>query len=198
MSHFDKRAKDWDKGNTQVDGAKLIADAIRKRVQLKDTMEVIDFGTGTGLLGFDIATSVKQVHGIDTSAKMLEKLEEKNSADLKIIPYMQDIIKEPLTQKFDGLVSSMTLHHIENLQEFFTTIRNTLTQDGFIAIADLEAEDGTFHSDNTGVFHFGFDETELCRVAGECGFVDIKFKNINTIKKPQRDFGVFLLTAKVA
>ena len=198
MSHFDKRAEGWDKGNTQVNGAKIIADVIRKNIALNSEMQIIDFGTGTGLLGFDLASSVKKVHGVDTSPKMLEKLEEKNTKELHIKPYCQDIIKEPLTQKFDGLISSMTLHHIENLQEFFTTIRNTLTTDGFIAIADLQTEDGTFHSDNAGVFHFGFDKTELCKIVEECGFKDIKFENINTIKKPHRDFGVFLLTARVA
>jgi len=197
MSHFDNRAQNWDKGNTQVTGAKIIANAIREKIDLSPTMEVIDFGTGTGLLGFDIATSVKQVHGIDTSAKMLEKLEEKNSDELKIIPYKQDIIKEPLTQKFDGLVSSMTLHHIENLKAFFTTISHILKDDGFIAIADLESEDGTFHSDNAGVFHFGFDKERLSQVVKECGFKNITFENINTINKPHRDFGVFLLTARI-
>jgi len=198
MSHFDKRAEGWDKGNIQVGGAKVIADAFREEITLNEEMELIDFGTGTGLLGFNIATAVKKVHGVDTSSKMLEKLEEKNTQELSIKPYCQDIIKDPLTRKFDGLVSSMTLHHIENLQAFFTTIRNTLNENGFIAIADLQKEDGSFHSDNAGVFHFGFDATELCEVVAECGFKDINFKNINTIKKPQRDFGVFLLTAKVA
>lgn len=196
MSHFDSRAQHWDKGNTQVTGAKIIANAIREKINLNDTMEIIDFGTGTGLLGFDIATFVKQVHGIDTSSKMLEKLQEKNSAKVSIIPYHRDIIKEPLEQKFDGLVSSMTLHHIENLQEFFKTIYATLKDDGFIAIADLESEDGTFHSDNTGVFHFGFDKQKLCDIAQECGFQNVVFENINTINKPHRDFGVFLLTAR--
>ncbi|MFK5938741.1 MAG: class I SAM-dependent methyltransferase [Sulfurimonas sp.] len=198
MSHFDKRAEGWDKGNTQVSGAKVIADAIRENIKLHNKMQLIDFGTGTGLLGFDIATSVKKVHGVDTSSKMLEKLEAKNTQELNIKPYCQDIIKEPLKEKFDGLVSSMTLHHIQNLQDFFTTIHDTLTQDGFIAIADLKTEDGTFHSDNIGVFHFGFDEAELCKIVQECGFKDIKFETINTIKKPHRDFGIFLLTAKVA
>ena len=198
MSHFDKRAEGWDRGNVQVDGAKVIADAIRKEILLNKEMQIIDFGTGTGLLGFDIASSVKKVHGVDTSPKMLEKLEAKNTNEFSIKPYCQDIIKEPLAQKFDGLISSMTLHHIQNLEDFFTTIRNTLMPNSFIAIADLQTEDGTFHSDNTGVFHFGFEKTELCKIVGECGFRDIKFKKINTIKKPQRDFEVFLLTAKVA
>ena len=34
MSHFDKRADGWDKGDTQVNGARIIADAIRKSVAL--------------------------------------------------------------------------------------------------------------------------------------------------------------------
>ena len=195
MSHFDTRAKNWDKGNTQVAGAKVIADAIQAKITLNDTMEIIDFGTGTGLLGFNIATSVKQVHGVDTSRKMLEKLEEKNSASLHIIPYHQDILEEPLTEKFDGLVSSMTLHHIENVRLFFQTVYKTLTENGFVAIADLEQEDRTFHSDNTGVFHYGFEKEALIKVVQECGFNHVSFENINTIKKTHRNFGVFLLIA---
>ena len=195
MSHFDKKAKDWDKGDIQVNGAKVIADAIAKEIKLHDNMEILDFGVGTGLLGFEIAKSVKKVYGVDTSPKMLEKLEEKNRENLNIIPLCQDIIKEPLSQKFDGLVSSMTLHHVENLKDFFTTIHNNLEKNGFISIADLESEDGTFHSDNIGVFHFGFDKATLVSIVQECGFKDLKFENINTINKPHRDFGVFLLTA---
>ena len=196
MSHFDKKAKDWDNGSVRVNGAKVIADAISKEIKLHDNMEVLDFGVGTGLLGFEIAKSVKKVYGVDTSPKMLEKLEEKNTKDLYITPLCQDIVKEPLSEKFDGIVSSMTLHHVENLKDFFTTIHSNLEKNGFIAIADLESEDGSFHSDNSGVFHFGFDNENLIDIVQECGFENIKVNNINTITKPHRDFGVFLLTAR--
>jgi len=195
MSHFDKRAEHWDKGNVQVAGARIIADAITQKIDLDKTMEILDFGVGTGLLGFEIAKSVGQVYGIDTSVKMLEKLEEKNTPNLHIIPLKHDMTQKKLEQKFHGIVSSMTLHHIEDLKDFFTKIYDNLHEDGFIAISDLEEENGTFHSDNSGVFHFGFEEEKLCNIVKECGFKDIKFENINTIHKPQRDFGVFLLTA---
>ena len=195
MSHFDKRAQGWDKGDIRVNGALIIANAIEKKITLVNNMKIIDFGVGTGLLGFEIAKKVDQVYGVDTSIKMLEKLEEKNSSTLRIKAIHQDIIKEPLKDTYDGLVSSMTLHHIEDLKAFFNTIYKTLNSNSFIAIADLEKEDGTFHSDNSGVYHFGFDKEELCKVVKECGFKNINFKNINTINKPQRDFGVFLLTA---
>ena len=195
MSHFDKRAEGWDSGDIRVNGAKTIADSINAKITLKDNMDIMDFGVGTGLLGFEIATRVKKVYGVDTSTQMLEKLKDKNSSELNIEAINQDIVKEPLTQTFDGLVSSMTLHHVEDLKAFFDVIYNNINEDGFIAIADLESEDGTFHSDNAGVFHFGFDNKELCDIVENSGFKDVKLENINTINKPHRDFGVFLLTA---
>lgn len=196
QDHFKDRAKEWDNASIRVNGAKKIADAIDKEIKLHNQMEILDFGVGTGLLGFDIATKVKKVYGVDTSANMLEKLKAKNTKDLSIDTYCQDIIKSPLEKSFDGLVSSMTLHHVEDLKAFFKTIYKNINENGFIAIADLEIEDGTFHSDNTGVFHFGFNEKELCKIATDAGFCQVSFKNINTINKPHRDFGVFLLTAK--
>jgi len=196
MSTFDKRAENWDSGNIRVNGARKIAESINAVVDLKDEMEIIDFGVGTGLLGFEVAKKVKQVYGVDTSTGMLEKLQEKNSEALSIISIKQDIIQEPLSQTFDGLVSSMTLHHVEDLRAFFTIIYSNIKENGFIAIADLEAEDGTFHGDNTGVHHFGFKEDELINIVEDCGFKEVHIKNINTLKKEHRDFGVFLLTAK--
>ena len=195
MSHFDKKAEGWDSGDIRVNGARTIADAINAKITLNNDMEIMDFGVGTGLLGFLIAKEVKKVYGVDTSTQMLAKLQEKNSSGLNIEPINQDIVKNPLTQTFDGLVRSMTLHHIENLEAFFNIIYKNIRSSGFIAIADLETEDGTFHSDNAGVFHFGFDKKELCKVVESCGFQDVKFENINTINKPHRNFGVFLLTA---
>ena len=194
--HFEKKADGWDTGNIRVDGAAKIATAINNKINLTSDMEIMDFGVGTGLLGFEIAKSVKKVYGVDTSETMLEKLREKNTPELSLEVYHQDITKEPIEREFDGIVSSMTLHHIEDLKAFFNIIYNNLGENGFIAIADLETEDGTFHSDNTGVYHFGFEENQLCKIVEEAGFKDILFENINTINKPNRDFGVFLLTAK--
>jgi len=196
QNSFQKRADIWDKSSRRLNGAKKIADAIIKTIPLHKEMEIIDFGTGTGLLGFLIAPKVKQVHGVDTSSKMLKKLQEKNSIKLSIKPYCQDIIKQPLNQKFDALISSMTLHHIEDLELFFETIYNSLKENSFIAIADLVLENGSFHSDNSDVFHFGFDENILSNIVQKAGFKNIYFEVINTINKPHGDFDIFLLSAK--
>jgi len=193
--HFEKKADGWDAGSVRVRGAKTIADAIAKKITLDSNMEVMDFGVGTGLLGFEIAKSTKKVYGVDTSQTMLDKLKEKNSLELSIETYCQDVTKEPIDKEFDGIVSSMTLHHVQDLELFFQTIYKNVKTGGFLAFADLEEEDGTFHSDNTGVHHFGFEQKALENVVKESGFKNVEFENINVIKKPTRDFGVFLLTA---
>lgn len=191
--NFKDKAKNWDnKSNTNT---KTITDSILERFALHAEMELMDFGAGTGLLGFEIARYVKKVYGIDTSLSMLEALRAKNTPELSIEPIHQDIITNPLDRSFDGLISSMTLHHIEDLQRFFSTIHKNIDDDGFIAIADLELEDGSFHSDNTGVFHYGFDTDRLCQIVSRCGFKDIECSQVNIIKKPNQEYGVFLLTA---
>jgi predicted TPR repeat methyltransferase len=192
---FKEKATQWDKGSIRTKSAKVISKAIKDSINLSKDMRVMDFGVGTGLLGFEILKDVDKVVGVDISKKMLEQLKEKNTDKFFIEPWHVDIIKNPTDEIFDGIVSSMTLHHVENLKLFFQTINKNLKQNGFIAIADLEQEDGTFHSNNEGVFHFGFNEKELKSLILACGFKDIKIKNINTIKKPHGDFGIFLLTA---
>jgi len=193
--HFEKRAENWDSSTLRTTTPQAIADAIKKKIILKKDMKIMDFGVGTGLLGFKIAEEVKEVYGVDMSPSMLQKLEEKNTPELHIKAICQDIVKEPLTLKFNGIISSMTLHHVEDLSSFFRSIYQNLHNGSFMAIADLESEDGTFHSDNAGVYHFGFDKNELCKIVKKCGFRDVVLEKVTTISKPQKDFGVFLLTA---
>jgi predicted TPR repeat methyltransferase len=195
--NFKDKAQDWDGKSIRVQNAHTIAKKIKEKIKLDKSMHIMDFGVGTGLLGFEILQDVKSMDGVDTSAGMLEKLQEKNSASAHIEPICQDIIKYPLEKKYDGIISSMTLHHVEHLDQFFKTVKNNLNENGFIAIADLMSEDGTFHSDNTGVHHFGFDDAELSSIVKECGFKDIAFEHIYTINKPHKDFDIFLITARV-
>ena len=195
MSHFDHMANSWDKSDVRQRISQKAAKAIAENMQLSPDMEIMDFGVGTGLLGFEIAKKVKQVYRVDTSLGMIEQLKAKNTDELNIIPFHQDIIKNPINRKFHGVISSMTLHHVSNLVNFFSIIHQNLLPGGFIAIADLEKEDGSFHRNNDSVFHFGFDKNKLQQLILNCGFKDIEIKKIHVISKLNRDFGVFLLTA---
>jgi cyclopropane fatty-acyl-phospholipid synthase-like methyltransferase len=191
MSSFDKKAKDWDKLPRRVQNALSIADAIEQKISLSKDMQIVDFGVGTGLLGFEIAKNVKKVYGIDTSIKMLEEIKSKNTPNLSLEPMLLDLTKEKCNLKVDGIVSSMTLHHIDDIYDLFKKFYEMLNEGGFIAIADLIKEDGTFHSDNNGVKHFGFEKFFLFDILRDLGYKDLDFQITHTISKPHKDFDIF-------
>ncbi len=194
---FSEKSKSWDMNSKRVGNAQSIADAIQKNIELKPTMKLMDFGAGTGLLSYFIAPFVDTIVMVDNSPSMLEKFKEKASEfDCTTEIREVDLSSTTLDEKFDGIISSMTIHHVEDQKELFTKFYNMLEEGGFIAIADLDSEDGTFHSDNTGVFHFGFERESLEEVAKEVGFKEISFELASSISKPHCEFTIFLMTAK--
>ncbi len=194
---FAGKSKNWDMSSRRVQGAKKIANGIIKNITLDKNMHIMDFGAGTGLLSYFLSNSVGKITAIDISPSMLTILKKKShlfNCDINILKL--DLIKENSpTLFFDGVVSSMTFHHVKDILNLLKKIYNILPNDGFIAIADLYKENGTFHNDNNGVFHFGFDIKELKKNIRKVGFSKIQFETINTISKPNGDFPVFLMIA---
>lgn len=195
--NFENVAKTWDQNLKVVDSASSISSLIVNNINLSSSMHLIDFGAGTGLLSYFISNRVNKITAIDNSPAMLQEFKNKKDQFKCITEALElDITKNPIEDKFDGVISSMTIHHIEDIKALFTTFYNMLHNDGFIAIADLDSEDGTFHSDNTGVFHYGFSREELVNTAKSVGFRNIQIETAHTINKPHNTFTVFLLTAK--
>ena len=196
VDNFAHKSKSWNMNSKRVKNAKSIAENISKNIRLNSQMKLMDFGAGTGLLSFFIAPHVSKIVAVDNSPSMLEMFKEKAPEFACETEVMElDLSYTVIDETFDGIISSMTIHHLEDIKALFQKFYTMLNEKGFIAIADLDSEDGTFHSDNTGVFHFGFDRKELERVAKEVGFKEIHFELVSTIKKPHADFTVFLMTA---
>ena len=64
---FEEKARDWD-ANDMVRGLSLgIGAAIQANVILDETMNVMDFGAGTGLITSQIADKVEKVTAVDVS-----------------------------------------------------------------------------------------------------------------------------------
>ncbi|WP_345969103.1 class I SAM-dependent methyltransferase [Sulfurimonas sp. HSL1-6] len=196
MSRFDAAAADWDKGDLRQQIAAHTADAVIGTIPLNDTMSLLDFGAGTGLLTYRVAPLVHSVTAVDTSEKMLEVLQSKSTPEHQIKTVCADITQIPLEENFDGIISSMAMHHVEDTEGFLKTLFEHLNPGGFIAVADLDKEDGSFHSHgNDGVFHFGFDREKLTEMAKKCGFANTAFTTALTIEKPEKNYPVFLFTA---
>ena len=193
---FAHKSKSWDMNSKRVQNAKGIAELIVKNIKLDKSMELMDFGAGTGLLSYFVAPYVKKIVAVDNSPSML--LEFKSKCDEFVCEtevIEKDLSTDTLDRTFDGIISSMTIHHLDDTIALFEKFYAMVKEGGFIAIADLDSEDGSFHSDNTGVHHHGFDREALQLIAENAGFKDVKFDIASTIDKPHRTFTVFLLTA---
>jgi cyclopropane fatty-acyl-phospholipid synthase-like methyltransferase len=190
---FAHKSKSWDTESGSAQTAKGIADLIVKNIILSPSMEIMDFGAGTGLLAYFVAPHIKKMVAVDNSPAMLAELKNKKfPSQIEILE--KDLGVESIDRCFDGIISSMTIHHLEETKSLFSKFYAMLNDGAFIAIADLDTEDGSFHSDNTGVFHYGFDREALQRIAEDVGFKDVKFETANTINKPHATFTVFLMT----
>jgi len=205
MTNFDERAKDWDADPMKVNRAKTVAQAIRSAIPLTREMIALEYGCGTGLLSFALQSDLAQITLADTSQGMLDVLAEKISAfDVSNMrPLRLDLSADPLPDSpFDLTYSLMTLHHIPDARDILKKFHALLTPGGWLCIADLDKEDGTFHTDGTSDVHLGFERGELQKWVEDAGFSDVKFSTAFEIKKKigeaEKIFPIFLLTARKA
>jgi len=194
--YFASKAAGYEKVKTRVANVDTIAQSILKKINFDTVSEVMDFGSGTGLLLERIAPAVDKIVAVDISKSMNEQLmQKKDSLDCELEIAAVDLSKANLDQNFDGIISSMTMHHVDDIDAMFAKFYSMLKAEGFIAIADLDCEDGSFHTEDTGVFHFGFDREVISKVAVTAGFKEVDIMSASTISKPQGSYPVFLLTA---
>jgi ubiquinone/menaquinone biosynthesis C-methylase UbiE len=203
MTNFDERAKDWDSDPKKVERARAVADAIRNAVSLTTDKSALEYGCGTGLLSFALQSDLGQITLADTSQGMLDVLKEKITAAgvTNMHPARLDLSTDPLPiERFDLTYSLMTLHHIEDAKGILKKFHALLKPSGILCVADLDKEDGSFHTDGTTDVYKGFERAELQNWVEEAGFAEVKFSTAYEIKKKIGDsekmFPVFLLSAR--
>jgi arsenate reductase len=163
---FDRAAAQWDTNPSRTALAKAVAEAIQETVPLRPDMDAMDFGAGTGLVTLGLLPYVGSLTAVDASGEMLRVLDEKLKALQigNVRTMLCEIGKTRLpVARFDLIVSSMVLHHIPDVPEALRGLRPCLRSGGWIALADLDTEDGSFHADSTGVYHHGLDRKQVCR-----------------------------------
>lgn len=195
--HFAAKAATYENPE-RTGNVRQIADGIRARIPLEPSMRILDFGSGTGLLLENLAPHVGRITAVDVSPAMNAQLRPK----LERLPCPVEILEidletSSLHAEFDGIVSSMTLHHIRDVDALLAKMCSLLKAGGFLAIADLDREDGTFHTgEDTGVHHHGFAGDDLARRAAAAGYREIAVDPVGAWRKNGRDYPVLLLTAR--
>ncbi|MDD1691228.1 MAG: class I SAM-dependent methyltransferase [Methanoregula sp.] len=202
--NFDSAAATWDENPGRVKVAHDIARAIRETVKLTPDMDVLDFGCGTGLITLQLQPLVRTITGIDSSQGMLDILNAKikkqglKNVKARLIDLEQGGV---LDGQYDLAVSSTTFHHIRGVQPVLDQIARVVRPGGWLAVADLDSDDGKFHDSNEGVFHFGFDRCTMLKHFETAGFVSIRNRTAAIVPKPvpsgeTRTFTFFLMTGR--
>jgi tRNA (cmo5U34)-methyltransferase len=204
MNEFDTKAAEWDMNPMHVERSVAVAKEIRELIPLKNNMKALEYGAGTGITSFLLRDSLKEIILMDSSTEMVKIMEEKirsaQATNLKVISF--DLEHSDYTEgKFDFIFTQMVLHHVSDIESITGKFRQMLNPGGYLAIADLYEEDGSFHGEGfTG--HKGFNTEHLSGILKNHSFVDISHKTCFVIKKKiseneYKEFEVFLLTARV-
>jgi 2-polyprenyl-3-methyl-5-hydroxy-6-metoxy-1,4-benzoquinol methylase len=201
-AHFDSKARQWDDNPVFQERGLKIAQAIRQAVPLHLQMSALDYGCGTGLLSFPLRDELGAILMADSSSGMLDVVAEKIAAQgvSNMTPMKLDLlIDPPPAQRFDLIVTAMTLHHVPDTDHILRIFHDLLKPGGYLCIADLDQEDGSFHGPEIDVHH-GFDRADLGRRATQVGLADIQFQTVFSIARERetgvRDYPVFLMTAR--
>jgi len=201
MSEFDARARDWDNNQRYIDRSKAVGKALLQMVPMRPGMKALEYGSGTALLSFELRDQFAEITLMDNSREMTqvarEKIADQRVENMK--PLFFDLEHEDFTGKFDIIYSQMVMHHVNDIDAMLAKFYSLLNPGGYLATADLYAEDGTFHSDGFNG-HLGFDVEDLGNRLKKIGFKGIKHQQCFVISKTDeegktKEYPIFLLIA---
>jgi ubiquinone/menaquinone biosynthesis C-methylase UbiE len=197
MTDFNTAARQWDSNNIHVQRSEAIAQHLVARMELKPDMNALEFGAGTGILSFMLADRLGSITMMDSASEMVAVMQEKVDAAgaANLHPVFFDLTKEAYTNgPFDLIFSQMALHHVDDIQGIVQTFHDLLNEGGRLAIADLYAEDGSFHGAGFDG-HNGFDAQVLEGQMKKAGFQTVQTETCFTMQKGGVSYPIFLMLA---
>ena len=198
MTDFNQRARDWDSDPMKIERAQAVAQAICQQIALARHWQALEYGCGTGLLSFALPPYLGEVTLADSAPGMLEVLTAKiGHANIpNMHPLLLDLeVDATFSARFDLIFSLMTLHHIQRVEPVLSRFWRLLNPGGWLCIADLDREDGSFHPAGFSG-HQGFERGELAGMLQQAGFSSTSFSTPYTILKKsvagERRYPLFL------
>lgn len=185
MKEFDQKAATWDDDPKKVERAVKIATSLKQYFRGRSFKKGLEYGSGTGLLGFELDSMIKELTLMDESGEMIKIANKKKDkySFKKITALQYNLLTDPIpNEKYDFIVTLLTMHHIMDTKAILEKFHEILTDDGVLAIIDLEKEDGSFHEyDFDG--HLGFNKKDLEDQIKEVGLKPFDYFTIYTITK---------------
>lgn len=134
------------------------------------TGDVIEFGAGEGRNSLFLASKGFRVKATDISPVALSKIKEKaRERNVSLETENVDITRLELTESYDLIISTFTLHHLtrEQALAFLENIKEHARPRGFIIITSF-TKNGDFYRNNPKTDRFYLSENELRSLFSDC------------------------------
>ncbi|WP_339230994.1 class I SAM-dependent methyltransferase [Oceanobacillus sp. FSL K6-2867] len=170
---FEQLAKKYDT-EERMELAKIIVKEVRGALQNSKSKSLIDYGSGTGLIGLELSDLVDSILLVDSSEQMLEvaqaKIPRREITNANVL--YSDFTQEVPKFKADIVLMSLVLLHIPDTQKILQALFNILNDGGKLIIIDFDKNDKINHPK----VHNGFSHTELKEKLAEAGFKSTEMK----------------------
>lgn len=193
--NFEQKARNWDK-NSRIDIRNNFVKQLNNGIFFFKEDNIAEVGCGTGLVGLQLSKLVNKIYMIDNSPSMLNVLREKiYESKINNVEVIEGELENSNINNLSGVVSFLTLHHIEDVSSFIDNVNEKLIVNGFIAIGDVVEEDGSFHTD-VKVPHSGFNVEALSKTFEEKGFTILRKSIYDSMEKNNKDYPLFIIIAQ--
>lgn len=199
---FNERAATWDDNPRRIKLVDEVASLLNQKINFDKICRIVDYGCGTGLLGYKFIDSANEVLFCDTSEGMLEQVKRKQQfyGYTNVKTLLTDFSTDELPGGNADLIFSMlVLHHVADLKTLVEKFACFLNTGGLFCWIDLDKEDGSFHGFDNTIPHNGFSKVEIEQLLG--GIFDVTFystelKMLKEIDGEFKEYALFVLIAQ--
>lgn len=185
---FERMAKNYD-SESRIELANIVASRVKKELMEAKNKTLIDYGSGTGLIGLQLTDLVNSITLIDSSEGMVEiirdKIAQTNIQNARTL--VADFTKDVSATKADIILVSLVLLHIPDTKLILERLYGTLNDGGKLIIVDFDKNERIDHP----TVHNGFDANELKKWLASTGFestdIDIFYHGEKVFMKQDAD-----------
>lgn len=168
--------------------------------------DVLDVGVGSGTFTIPVLQRVRRelpgarFYALDVTPAMLRALARRAPEIIPFLGLAENIAGSiqyaqqylPVPDRFDLLLSTLTLHHSPNILQVFASIASALNRRGTVLLADLLEHSFADFREEMGDYHLGFQPAQLHAVASRF-FAEVQVQPLPdiTCSSAGRSVGLF-------
>ncbi|EUJ23221.1 methyltransferase [Listeria grandensis FSL F6-0971] len=164
---FENIAKKYDNPQ-RIELANIIANRVKEELADAGDKTLIDYGSGTGLVGLQLAGLVESATLIDAAENMVAIINEKLASHplQNVSALVSDFTADTIPVKADIILVSLVLLHIPDTKIILEQLYKTLNENGKLIIVDFDKNPQISHPK----VHNGFVAAELEELLAQTGF----------------------------